>query len=220
MEPRVRLDPSMFIVIPVFVLSIVVHECAHGLAALRCGDPTARDRGRITLNPLSHVDLWGSLIVPAALALVRSPVVIGWAKPVPINPANFRDPRNASVAVALAGPASNLVLAMMGGLVARLAPEHGMLAPLQTLGVVAVVLNLALALFNLIPIPPLDGSWLLMRFLRLRHIVVLHQFRWAGLLLIAGLLATPASNPLLERPLKALVHVTLGLFGVHDPGLL
>src|SRR5262249_25373142 len=99
-------------------------------------------------------------------------------------------------------------------------PEHGMLAPLQTLGVVAVVLNLALALFNLIPIPPLDGSWLLMRFLRLRHIIVLHQFRWAGLLLIAGLLATPASNPLLERPLKALVHATLGLFGVHDPGLL
>ena len=212
-------DPSMILVLPVFVLSVVTHESAHGLAALACGDPTARDRGRITLNPLRHVDPVGSVVLPLALALVRAPIVVGWAKPVPIQPANFRDPRNAPVWVALAGPASNGVLALAGAALARLAPAHGLLAPLAAVGVAAVVINLGLGLFSLIPIPPLDGSWVLMRFLRLRHILVLHQFRWVGLLLVAALVSSPVtSGPLLRQPLRALVRATLGLFGVPDPG--
>jgi Zn-dependent protease len=215
--PAVHFDPALFLVLPVLVLSVVTHECAHGLAALACGDPTARDQGRITLNPLPHLDPLGSVVVPLVLALVHAPIMLGWARPVPIQPANFRNPRNAPVWVALAGPASNGVLALAGAALARLAPGQGFFAPLRDIGVAAVVINLALGLFNLIPIPPLDGSWVLMRFLRLRHILVLHQFRWVGMLLVAALLSSPVtSGPLLEQPLRALVHATLGLFGVQD----
>jgi Zn-dependent protease len=210
----VRFDPTWLLVAPVLVLSVVTHECAHGVAALACGDPTARDRGRITLNPLAHIDPIGTIVLPLVLLVTRAPIMLGWAKPVPIEPANFRDPRNAPVWVALAGPASNGVLALIGAALARLAPDHGVLAPLREIGLAAVVINLALGLFNLIPIPPLDGSWVLMRFLRLRHIIVLHQFRWVGLILVAALLSSPFAGPVLERPLRALVHATLGMFGV------
>ncbi len=211
-----HIDPIAFIAFPVLVLSIVVHECAHGLAALACGDTTARDRGRLTLNPLPHVDPLGSIVLPLVLALSRAPFVIGWAKPVPLDVARFRHPRNDAVWVALAGPASNAVLVLAGALVARLAPSDGALAPLRTFGILMVVLNVALGLFNLIPIPPLDGSWVLTRFLRLRHIVVLHQFRWLGLALVAIVLSVPAiSGPLLERPIHAVVRATLGWFGVN-----
>src|SRR5437867_1428502 len=148
----VHLDPYVVFVLPVLVLGVVVHECAHGLAALACGDPTARDRGRLTLNPLPHLDPWGSVILPLALALLRAPFMIGWAKPVPIDPARFRDPRNAPVWVALAGPAANGLLALVGAAIARLAPAIGFFAPLRELGVAMVVVNLALGFFNLIPI--------------------------------------------------------------------
>ena len=212
-----HIDPSVFLILPVLVLSIVTHECAHGLAALWCGDTTARDQGRITLNPVPHIDPLGSIILPLILAVTHAPVMLGWAKPVPIQPANFRNPRNGAVWVALAGPASNGLLALAGAAVARWAPGSGFFAPLRDIGIAAVVINLALGLFNLIPIPPLDGSWVLMRFLRLKHIIVLHQFRWVGLLIVATLMSSPAtSGPLLERPLKALVHATLGLFGMPN----
>ena len=212
-----HIDPSVFLILPVLVLSIVTHECAHGLAALWCGDTTARDQGRITLNPVPHIDPLGSIILPLILAVAHAPVMLGWAKPVPIQPANFRNPRNGAVWVALAGPASNGLLALAGAAVARWAPGSGFFAPLRDIGIAAVVINLALGLFNLIPIPPLDGSWVLMRFLRLKHIIVLHQFRWVGLLIVATLMSSPAtSGPLLERPLKALVHATLGLFGMPN----
>lgn len=212
-------DPAVLLLLPVFVLSVVVHECAHGMAALWCGDPTARDQGRITLNPLPHVHPWGSIVVPFALVLAHSPVVFGWAKPVPINPANFRNPRNGSVWVALAGPVSNALLAVVAAALAALMPPRGFFAPLREMAEAAVVLNLALGLFNLIPIPPLDGSWVLMRFLRMRHILVLHQFRWAGMLVVAALLTIPAtSGVLLERPLRAVATGLLGIFGIADTG--
>ena len=209
------IDPAILLLLPVFVLSVVVHESAHGLAALWCGDPTARDAGRITLNPLPHVHPWGSIVVPVALALAHSPAILGWARPVPVNPANFRDPRNGSVWVALAGPASNALLAVIAAGLAALAPATGFLAPLRTMAIGAVVINVALGLFNLIPIPPLDGSWLLMRFLRLRHILLLHQFRWVGILLVAVLLSFPlTAGVLVERPLHAVATGLLGVFGV------
>jgi Zn-dependent protease len=217
--PAVSFDPMFLMLLPVFVFSVIVHECAHGLAALWCGDPTARDQGRITLNPLPHVHPWGSIVLPLALALAHSPVLLGWAKPVPVNPANFRDPRNGPVWVALAGPASNAVLAVCAAGLATLAPTGGYFAPLRELAIAAVVINLALGLFNLIPIPPLDGSWVLMRFLRLRHILVLHQFRWVGMLAVAALLSFPAtSGMLVERPLRAAATGLLGLFGIAGAG--
>jgi Zn-dependent protease len=215
----VSLEPTLLLLLPVFVFSVVVHECAHGLAALVCGDATARDAGRITLNPLRHVHPWGSVVVPLLLVLVRAPMVLGWARPVPINPANFRDPRNAPVWVALAGPASNAMLAVAAAMLATLAPVSGFFAPLREMAVGAVVLNVALGLFNLIPIPPLDGPWVLMRFLRLRHIVVLHELRWVGMLVVAALMSIPlTSTVLIERPLHAVAGGLLGLFGVSGAG--
>ena len=215
-----------FLILPAFVLSVVVHECAHGLVALWNGDPTARDRGRLTLNPIPHVDPVGSLLLPLALVLLRSPVVLGWAKPVPINWANLRNPRNDPVKVALAGPASNLLLAVAFAVLVRLAPApdttggvNAFLAPLAVMGYAGVVMNCALALFNLIPVPPLDGSWVLMRFLPLKHIIALQQFRLFGLALVALLLATPqVSNFFVDGPLRLAVGACLGLVGASVPG--
>ena len=214
-----RFDPDILLVFPVFVLSIVVHECAHGWMALWNGDPTARDRGRLTLNPLPHVDPVGSLLVPGLLVLTHSPVLFGWAKPVPVDWARLRHPRNDQLKVALAGPASNALLALAFAALTRLAPERGFFAPLAVMGVAGVVWNCALALFNLLPIPPLDGSWVLMRFLPLRHIIVLQKFRMVGFVLVALLLSSaPVSNLLFLGPLRAAVRGCLGLFGVAAAG--
>jgi Zn-dependent protease len=222
----VSFDPAFFLILPAFVLSVVVHECAHGLVALWNGDPTARDRGRLTLNPIPHVDPVGSLLLPLALALFRSPVVLGWARPVPITWANLRNPRNDPVKVALAGPVSNLLLAVAFAVLVRLAPApdatggmSAFLAPLAVMGYAGVVMNCALALFNLIPVPPLDGSWVLMRFLPLKHIIALQQFRMFGLALVAILLATPqVSGFFVEGPLRFAVGACLGLVGASVPG--
>ena len=222
-------DPAIFLIVPVFVLSVVVHECAHGVVALWNGDTTARDRGRLTLNPLPHVDPVGSILIPAALALFHSPVVLGWAKPVPIQWANLRNPRNDPVKVALAGPASNLLLAVAFAVVVRLAPSPdapgtgwtAWLAPLALMGYAGVVMNCALALFNLIPIPPLDGSWVLTRFLPLRHVIALQHFRIVGIALVAILLSSRSiSHFVLEGPLRMAVHGCLALVGASDDGVL
>ncbi len=213
-------DPLVLAVIPVFVLSVIVHECAHGVAALWQGDTTARDLGRLTLNPLPHLDLLGSIVLPGALMLMHSPLLFGWAKPVPINAANLRQPRDGMVGVALAGPASNALLALAFGALARLAPEQGLLSPLRDMGYVGVIFNCALGLFNLIPIPPLDGSWVLMRFLPLRHVIALRAFRFAGMALVALLLWSPVtSGPLFHAPLRAVVHACLRLYGLPAEGL-
>ncbi|HKQ57282.1 MAG TPA: site-2 protease family protein [Candidatus Eisenbacteria bacterium] len=208
-------DPTVAFTFPVFVLSIVVHECAHGWMALRCGDPTAREQGRLTLNPLPHVDLFGSILLPGLLMLTHAPFLFGWAKPVPVDSARLRHPPNDRVKVALAGPASNLLLALAFAALARVAPEAGFWAPLRQMGLTGVVWNCALALFNLIPIPPLDGSWVLMRFLPMRHIIVLQQFRLLGMVLVVALMSVPAiANAVIYRPLRLAVRACLGLFGM------
>jgi Zn-dependent protease len=218
---RVRFDPQILLIFPVFVLSIVVHECAHGLMALWNGDTTARDRGRLTLNPLPHVDPIGSLLLPGILMVSGSPFLFGWAKPIPVDWSRLRNPRNDQVKVALAGPASNALLALLFAALAAVAPSHGFFAPLKLMGFAGVVWNCALGLFNLIPIPPLDGSWLLMRFLPLKHIIALQQFRMLGFVAVMLLMNWgPASKLLFVTPLRAAVRGCLGLFGVNGEGLL
>ncbi len=209
-----KLDPVVIVVFPVAVLSIVVHECAHGLAALWCGDPTARDRSRLTLNPLPHLDPLGSLLLPGLLLATHAPVLFGWAKPVPVDWAKLRSPRNDPVKVALAGPASNLLLAVLCAALARFAPATGFWAPLRDMGLGGVVFNCALGLLNLIPIPPLDGSWVLMRLLPLRHVIALHQFRLVGLALVVLMFASPRISGVFLTPLRLTVHACLALFGV------
>ncbi|MCC6290714.1 site-2 protease family protein [Candidatus Nomurabacteria bacterium] len=147
------LDPIFLIV--VLVMSVVIHEVSHGYVADLLGDPTARLAGRLTLNPLKHLDWLGSVIVPLFLYLLPGGLMFGWAKPVPYNPYNLRAGRWGPAYVALAGPASNLLIALIFGLSLR----NGLL-PGSAVSFVAtlVLINLMLAMFNLIPIPPLDGS--------------------------------------------------------------
>jgi Zn-dependent protease len=210
----VRFDPTQLLMLPVCVLSLIVHECAHALAAMACGDPTPRERGRLTLNPMPHLSWIGSLLVPALLLGFHAPILFGWARPVPVSFGNLENPRNDPVKVALAGPLANLLLAIAFAAMARFAPPHGFFAPLAQLGIAGVLWNCSVGLLNLVPIPPLDGSWLLMRFLRLRHIIALQYFRGIALLLFAAMLAWPMLSSLVFlNPLRLAVRACLALFG-------
>lgn len=142
----------------VLIISVVAHEVAHGVAALWQGDPTAKYANRLTLNPIPHIDPVGSIILPVLLAMTGSGVVFGWAKPVPINPYNFRNQRWGEAIVAAAGPIVNLVIAGVFVLIIQFLPVS---QPLLNLSIVIVATNVVLAFFNLIPIPPLDGSKIL-----------------------------------------------------------
>jgi Zn-dependent protease len=148
----------------VLILSIVIHEVAHGSVALSLGDRTAKEQGRLSLNPIKHVDPFGTILLPLLLymsTMGRGPI-IGWAKPVPVNPFNFKDQRWGELKVSLAGPASNLTIALVFGLSIRflnLSPEL-----LPFFGIITIY-NILLAVFNLVPIPPLDGSHILFAFL-------------------------------------------------------
>ncbi len=140
----------------VLIFSIIVHEVAHGYAADSLGDPTARLSGRLTLNPIPHIDLMGSILIPAVLMLSGSSMLFGWAKPVPYNPYNLRNQRWGEAFVAVAGSAVNLLMAVIFGLIIRFGSTM-LPAPALSLAATIVFVNLFLGLFNLIPFPPLDG---------------------------------------------------------------
>jgi len=150
----------IFLII-VLIFSVIIHEIAHGSVAYYLGDPTAKYAGRLTLNPLKHLDPMGSIILPLFLIILRSPILFAYAKPVPINPYNFKDQKYGSLKVALAGPASNLSIALIFGLALRFIPQITFLPGLIVMFSYIVYINILLAIFNLIPIPPLDGSHIL-----------------------------------------------------------
>lgn len=180
------------LIIPL-VIAIVFHEVAHGWVALALGDPTAREQRRLTLNPLRHVDVVGTLLVPGSLALAGLPV-FGWAKPVPVDKRRLRDPRKGMMAVAAAGPAMNLLLAAVGailiGLMARLAPgEGGAVLAFAKLNLnYFVVINVFLALFNLLPVPPFDGSHIVEGVLPRKAARIYARLRPYGFALVFALL--------------------------------
>ncbi len=151
--------------IVILIFSIVIHEISHGAMANYLGDPTAKYAGRLTLNPIKHLDPIGSILVPLFLIIMRSPFLIGWAKPVPINPHNFRDQKYGSAKVAMAGPGANLLLALFFGLVIRFFSGAIDSPVLFSMFGLIVFINILLAVFNLLPIPPLDGSHVLFTFL-------------------------------------------------------
>lgn len=182
---------DVLVLLAVAIPSVILHEVSHGWAALRLGDDTARRRGRLTLNPVAHVDPVGTLLLPAVLAL-SGLGVIGYAKPVPVNVRRLRKPRDHAVLVALAGPATNVALALAAAVVVRGLggvdqPEVGDIgwdAPL-VLSVLGIT-NVLLALFNLLPIPPLDGSAVVERALPARWLPGWHRMRrWSMVVLLA-----------------------------------
>lgn len=170
------------IVIAIVMLSVVLHEVAHGYAANALGDPTARLQGRLTLNPISHLDIFGSILVPT-ITWLSGGFIFGWAKPVPYNPYNLRAGKWSEAYVAAAGPATNLLLALIFGLLIRFGASvlpEGVLS----IAVLITVTNIALMVFNLIPVPPLDGSKILMAALPLPWAARFQQLERYGFIFV------------------------------------
>jgi Zn-dependent protease len=159
----------IFVVI-ILIMSVVIHEVSHGYAALALGDPTAKYQGRLTLNPISHLDPVGSFLVPL-LGYFAGGFIIGWAKPVPFNPYNLRNQKWGEAIVAVAGPLSNILLAIIFGLAIRFFGPTIMNPSFLSLAGFVVLINITLAIFNLVPIPPLDGSKILFAIL---------PYKWQG----------------------------------------
>jgi Zn-dependent protease len=181
------------IALVIFFFAIVIHESAHAWMSSRCGDDTARYAGRITLNPLPHIDLVGTIIFPLLLILSRSPFVVGWAKPVPINPYNFNNPRIDLVRVGASGPISNIGLAIVSSFLVWIfgyLPMGQLKNSLLVILVFSALINLLLAVFNLVPIPPLDGSQILLGLLP-RHLAMRYEMIAPfGFIIIFSLLLT------------------------------
>jgi Zn-dependent protease len=211
------LDFALFV--PVLLLSIVVHEVAHAWQARREGDTTAADQGRITLNPLAHLDIWGSVLVPVML-WASAGVMLGWAKPVPVDPRNFRHHPASDIRVSMAGIVSNLGLAV--GFVA-MAAVVGLLSPMlptvavTALGLIAaygLFINLLLAFFNLLPIPPLDGSHVVANLLPRSLAAPYRKFGRFGLIAIMLLLIlAPQTFSTLMAPVTWAFEFSMGLVG-------
>jgi Zn-dependent protease len=145
------------IAVGVLMISVIFHEVAHGYTAFRLGDPTAHYAGRLTLNPLKHIDPFGTVILPLLLILARFPYPVGWAKPVPVNPLLLRDPRRGMMLVGAAGPLTNVSLALVAAMILRTVPVSNAPFLFDLLSITCYV-NILLSVFNLVPVPPLDGS--------------------------------------------------------------
>ena len=178
---------SAIISIIIFIIVIVVHECAHGYVAYLQGDNTAKDAGRLTLNPVAHADLVGTVILPLLLIFTHSPIVFGWAKPVPVNPRNFVNPRKGMLLTSLAGPVANFLLAIVFATLFKtgLFPEHSIMWSFLLMG---VIISLVLGVFNLIPIPPLDGANIVISLLPPEKALRFMQIERYGFIILIALL--------------------------------
>ena len=193
---------------PPILLSIILHEIAHGWVANRLGDDTAAKAGRLTLNPLPHIDPFGSVILPLMLAASGSSFLFGWAKPVPVRFGNLGNPKRDMVAVALAGPVTNLVLAVLFTLAAHGAARLG-LTPVVAMCLVGVQMNVVLAVFNLIPILPLDGGRVLVGLLPMPAAIALSRLEPYGMLIVMALLFTGTLGGIVGPLTRSLVSVLL-----------
>ena len=202
-----------------FVPAIVIHECAHGFAAAKLGDPTARNAGRLSLNPLRHVDPFGTVLLPGLLILSGAGFVFGYAKPVPYNPRYFKDVRKGEVIVGLAGPASNLLMSLVGAAIAWGSMQLFGLSQELALytwyfGCYFCSVNLCLAFFNLLPIPPLDGSSIVAPLLSDRALEVYYQVQRYGMFILMLFVFLPYFIPQLDV-LGIYLQATAGSLANH-----
>jgi Zn-dependent protease len=219
------------IVVQIFalILAVCFHEAAHGWVAWRNGDPTAKLAGRITLNPIPHIDLFGTILFPAILMVTHAPILIGWAKPVPVNPRNFTNPKRGFSQVSIAGPGSNMLLAVIAAIGLKVwttldpglheylygyllgdGGAHGVSValPLALFLLQSVYINVVLGVFNCFPIPPLDGGHFLMGVLPPRQAMALAKIEPYGLFIVLGLAYLGVIN-LLVRPITSLLLTVL-----------
>jgi Zn-dependent protease len=202
------------------LLGVILHEVAHGWVANKLGDPTARLMGRLTLNPISHIDPFGSILIPGILIITQAPFLFGYAKPVPVNFRNLRNPKQDMVWVALAGAVVNLILALGFSLLLRLLliaepiwewPFLSLiLQPLVLMLRYGVVINVALAIFNLIPIPPLDGGRVMVGLLPLRAAYQYSKIEPYGFFILIGLLMTHILDWFISPLIYFFVRLLLG----------
>lgn len=193
----------------VLLISLTIHEAAHAWTADRLGDRTARVLGRVSLNPLVHIDLIGTVLLPLIAAVSHLPL-IGWAKPVPVNTRNLRHPRRDFMFVAAAGPISNLLQAIVAAALLRIVLAGGAVSP-RPLDVLylAIQINLLLAFFNLIPVPPLDGGNVLMGLLPPRAAARYSQLRQYGFLVLYALMFTGIASAIVVPPTNLLMRILL-----------
>jgi len=214
-SPRSLLNVDLLSVVlgfGVLLISLTIHEAAHALTADRLGDPTARSLGRVSLNPLVHIDLIGTVVLPLLAAVSHLPL-IGWAKPVPVNTRNLRHPQRDFAIIAAAGPVSNLLQAIAASILYRLVASPGEVGTGSAMGLWllqdAVLVNLLLAFFNLIPVPPLDGGNVLMGLLPPRLAIQYSRLRQFGFLIVYALLLTGIASALIEPPTRAMLRILL-----------
>lgn len=205
-------------ILPV-IFAITVHEAAHGWVAKKYGDNTAALLGRLTVNPIKHIDWLGTIIIPGLLLLTGTGFIFGWAKPVPIDARNFKKPRHDMAMVALAGPVSNLLMALGWALLARIGVTIGESAenvslPLIYTGIAGISINLVLALINLLPIPPLDGSRVLIGILPHRWAWQYNQLERYGFIILLILLYTKVLNAILAYPMYFAQNLFFSIAGM------
>ncbi|HIE53410.1 MAG TPA: site-2 protease family protein [Armatimonadetes bacterium] len=208
----------LILFLPIFVLAVVIHECAHAWMADRRGDPTGREMGRLTLDPRPHLDPWGSLMFLISSLMGFG---FGWAKPVPVDPRNLKNPRRDMMWIALAGPGSNFLqaLAWLGlfYLAVRLAPVNwwnvGLGSTLGELLLYGVVINIFLLFFNLVPLPPLDGGRILVGLLPAQPAAAVARLEPFGFLLFLIIIGTPLYRILILGPANWLIRLLLRLLG-------
>ncbi len=198
------------ITLVILIFSAILHEIAHGYVAERLGDPTARLMGRLTLNPRSHIDPFMSVLLPLMLIISGSPVIFGAAKPVPVDPFNLRDGRRDMALVALAGPMTNILLAILAGVLLKISG----ITPLSDILLAAARINLLLAIFNLIPIPPLDGSKVFSLILPEKEAAAYLSLGSVGMLIIFFLLLFPVAGFSLGNFIFQLLEFSQKLLGL------